>query len=364
MEISSENKKLFVVFDVGAKGTRNDLFDRKIAEVKHKYNPNMFAPVLLYEACLKRGIQLLTPDLYFAMNPKPANAILLKDSLIDNSFTDRLIRSGIRPAVLFGFEQPLYVCEFYFHLKRNTHIYDHVFMPKGAAPRVSKKAVFHPWISPQVVMENKTIAPRFSDRKFLSMINGNARIHFLKRVYAGLFSVMRQFPSLVNRELYVDRLEAIKFFSNDPGFDLFGRGWDAPVRYTRSYDESIKKSYRGEIDDKIGKLREYKFCLIFENCIFDGWVTEKIIDAMSAGCVPVYWGAPDIADYIPENCFIDFRKFKDFEDLSRFLKSMDEKTFDRYSENMKNFFASDMYYTHFSPEKFTKDMIQIFESYI
>ena len=114
------------------------------------------------------------------------------------------------------------------------------------------------------------------------------------------------FPNFVSRDLYRDRLEAIRHFSHDPKFDLYGHGWNAPVRYEDGrYHESIVRSYRGEIPKKLSVLQNYKFSICFENNIFGGLVTEKIIDCIFAGCIPVYWGAPDITDYVPKNCFID-----------------------------------------------------------
>lgn len=39
------------------------------------------------------------------------------------------------------------------------------------------------------------------------------------------------------------------------------------------------------------------------------YVTEKVYDAFVAGCVPIYWGAPNIHDFIPHNnSIIDYRQ--------------------------------------------------------
>ena len=38
-------------------------------------------------------------------------------------------------------------------------------------------------------------------------------------------------------------------------------------------------------------------------------------DAFVAGNIPIYWGADDIEDYIPKNCFIDRRNFSNHEKL-------------------------------------------------
>ena len=52
-------------------------------------------------------------------------------------------------------------------------------------------------------------------------------------------------------------------------------------------------------------LKNYKFCICYENESSDGYVTEKLLHAKAAGCIPIYWGAPDVSrDFAPEG-FID-----------------------------------------------------------
>ena len=43
-------------------------------------------------------------------------------------------------------------------------------------------------------------------------------------------------------------------------------------------------------DDKIAYLKQFKFNLCPENSNNRGYVTEKIFEAIKAGCVPIYWG--------------------------------------------------------------------------
>lgn len=38
-----------------------------------------------------------------------------------------------------------------------------------------------------------------------------------------------------------------------------------------------------------------------ENSALKDYVTEKVYDGLVAGCVPIYLGAPNVADYIPDN---------------------------------------------------------------
>lgn len=52
-------------------------------------------------------------------------------------------------------------------------------------------------------------------------------------------------------------------------------------------------------DNKREYLKRYRFNLCPENSDSEGYVTEKIFDAISAGCIPIYWGSqnnpePDI----------------------------------------------------------------------
>ena len=56
----------------------------------------------------------------------------------------------------------------------------------------------------------------------------------------------------------------------------------------------------------------------------NGYITEKIFDAFVAGNVPIYWGASDINEYIPDNCFIDRRNFINHEQMYKFLINMKE----------------------------------------
>lgn len=52
---------------------------------------------------------------------------------------------------------------------------------------------------------------------------------------------------------------------------------------------------------KLGALRQYPFYLAWENSAEEDYVTEKVFDALDAGVVPVYLGAPNAAMFLPPN---------------------------------------------------------------
>ena len=68
-------------------------------------------------------------------------------------------------------------------------------------------------------------------------------------------------------------------------------------------------------------LRDYKFCLCYENEQGDGYVTEKILHAKAAGCIPIYWGSSDVVKDFDINGFIHIR---DPSELVAKVKEIDE----------------------------------------
>src|SRR5262249_24492210 len=153
-----------------------------------------------------------------------------------------------------------------------------------------------------------------SRRQFMVMINSN------------------KLPLVYCRELYTERMRAIEFFGRTNDIDLYGKGWSEPAfpmhrkwvpwtfRWThhalnRWWDcihpdlclKAAQRVYRGTIPSKSQTLGQYTFALCFENMILKGWITEKIFDCFFAGTIPIYWGAPEIGECIPAQCFIDMR---------------------------------------------------------
>jgi hypothetical protein len=156
------------------------------------------------------------------------------------------------------------------------------------------------------------------------------------------------------RDLYAERIQAIRWFEqNDPGaFALYGLGWDQPAMRRGLPSRILRQlplgalrrppfpSYRGKVDRKTDILSRCRFNFAYENTAIPGYVTEKIFDAMFAGCVPVYWGADNITDYVPGDCFIDRRKFADTGSVVEWLRAIDEREYRIYQENIACFLSS------------------------
>jgi len=137
-------------------------------------------------------------------------------------------------------------------------------------------------------------------------------------------------------ELYSERFKTIDFFERHAPEDLdtYGRKWWQQVG--ENY-----KTYRGRVEDKLGALQQYKFCICYENTKnMQGYITEKIHHCLLASCIPVYWGAPNIEKYIPANCFIARERFATNQEMYDFLKNMPEAEYQTYIDNIARYLES------------------------
>lgn len=70
------------------------------------------------------------------------------------------------------------------------------------------------------------------------------------------------------------------------------------------------------IDNKLIGLKDYMFSLIIENDTTDNWFTEKLIDCLVNGTIPVYWGCRNIGDYFDMGGFIRFNTIEEFNTIA------------------------------------------------
>lgn len=173
---------------------------------------------------------------------------------------------------------------------------------------------------PRIIATTIPVVP-FSDRKLISCIYSNKSSH-------------------VKNALYSERLKSIKSFSSKPhGIDLYGMGWET------SNLPYVKASFQGSCKSKKAVLQLYKFSIAFENVAgIPGLITEKIFDCFAAGTVPIYYGAPNIQDYIPDTCFVDFRKFRNYDELYSHLISITEEEYQKYLDAAQQFIESPVYF--------------------
>lgn len=91
----------------------------------------------------------------------------------------------------------------------------------------------------------------------------------------------------------------------------------------------LKEKYN---DDKLKFLQDVVFNICPENSNASGYVTEKIFEAISQGCIPIYWGAESNPE--PEILINDSIIFYDPEDSIKVVDSIKNYEFN----NIKKYF--------------------------
>lgn len=77
------------------------------------------------------------------------------------------------------------------------------------------------------------------------------------------------------------------------------------------------------VQSKFEVLPYYKFCLCPENSIYEGYVTEKIVDAYAGGCIPLYSGTISVSDEMNSDAFINYRTFNSMAEFVQQVKYVD-----------------------------------------
>ena len=138
-----------------------------------------------------------------------------------------------------------------------------------------------------------------------------------------------------------ERLEIIDtFYTHARQSDIYG---DTAL-YSQPPLNSWQSRFIGEIpftthpyiySNKISVFSQYKFTLVIENVFSDWYITEKLAEPLAALSVPVYFGNPRIAEYMPklfQNGVINGHDFPDRVALVRFLEGM---TNDEYQARLE-----------------------------
>ena len=103
---------------------------------------------------------------------------------------------------------------------------------------------------------------------------------------------------LSGKQTYPGHILRHQIQSNSQGIDFYG--WGSPT---------------GFIQNKIVALKQYMFHFVIENVIAPHYFTEKLIDCLLTGCVPIYYGASNIEKYFNINGFVIFNSVEDLHKL-------------------------------------------------
>ncbi|MBU1425728.1 MAG: hypothetical protein KKH12_08460 [Gammaproteobacteria bacterium] len=190
-----------------------------------------------------------------------------------------------------------------------------------------------------------------------------------RSIFSCLICSNKAAPWFGSNDLYAERINVIRWYEKNalPLFHLYGRGWGKPGHAFSRKDKLLRRiarlrtqlfgykpfpSWHGEVNFKSEILSDAKFSYCYENVKdMPYYITEKIFDAFLSGCVPIYWGANNVLDYIPADCFIDRRNFRDTAEVHKYLLSVTPEQHAQYQKNIAEFLGSEKGYL-FNAENF------------
>jgi hypothetical protein len=79
----------------------------------------------------------------------------------------------------------------------------------------------------------------------------------------------------------------------------------------------------GSVPNKLDFVAKYKFNIAFENSSVYGYTTEKIMDAMVANSLPIYWGNKAVGKDFNKKSFLDANDFPSLEALVERVVELD-----------------------------------------
>ena len=127
-----------------------------------------------------------------------------------------------------------------------------------------------------------------------------------------------------------NRTEYMKEFMSYISVDSWGRcgnnrGSILPKRILDIQGTHVNQSfYQGRwTSAKKSLASNYLFTVAFENTLQYDYITEKLWQPLAAGSVPLYYGAPNIEEWLPcRNCIIDLRQFSSAKLAAEFVKNV------------------------------------------
>lgn len=337
----------FIIIDHSIKEFLNN--NVLVPEFAKKYPGATIFPIFA-KLAEELGWQTITADLFLDNNIKFKKAITLS-----NEFTPllpKLMTIGVKPGLLISGESPNVARKFYSELKVKSSLFACANLFKGCLSSLHPNCKGYELYWPCPANKVKSTLC-WNERKILGMVASfkhgwKTYKHKIPRyIYNEALWYLHKLQNTTLRsiDLYGFRFELIKYFGPKEDFVLRGNGWERAIMEGRL--NHIKFAHIPTYcDDKLSVLAGFRFSLIVENCIYPGYVTEKIFDALRAGCVPIYLGAPDIKNYVPESCFIDFRNFRNHQALWEMLINIREEEWLQYIYNINIFLNSHQYSLH------------------
>lgn len=316
------------------------------------------------ELAKEKGQHVITGDecLKAINNQQIKASEVIVISELDSKHAQELVSMGSNPGIVLCYESPLFAETFYKNAENicsgypagilfnglikkhfyNQHNYYPTYFPSYSNDEISARLV--PWEKRRelvVVVSNKYYRDAFHFKKLLNPKKLEAWIRGKLKLSS---CAIKRYA--IKNQLHDTRLSAIDYFCNKSMLDIYGYSWNdlnnLPLKWRQRLKSHIEKLSPEQCGDKKRTIANYKFALCFENTVYPGYLTEKIIDCFVAGVIPIYFGDPMVERIIPPEIFIDMRKYSTWNDLYLKLKSVNKIEGEKMIQSARHFLKSEL----------------------
>jgi hypothetical protein len=282
----------------------------------------------------------------------PKKVFLIQDG--KNKYGQKLLQLGAYKFLIVNLESPLYDPYFYNSLSKYIADFEWIYSYDGFLNKVpeneSKLKPFFPSFS---FTENLSLSEKpklnkvclIASNKYISTKFEYSLLRNLKQIkYYSRALCNPEFREAIKSCLHHSRIQIIEALANQQLIDLYGYGWDnlsnLPKSARLSLEKIIPNIYQGPVANKYSTLSKYKFSLCMENSSLNGYITEKIIDSLVSGSIPIYYGAPNINKIIPADIMICDNAFITPSKLIEKILNISEIESEKIKNNGANFINS------------------------
>ena len=145
-----------------------------------------------------------------------------------------------------------------------------------------------------------------------------------------LFQYRSSYESLINREpILKEELNSKKEFCSFVVSNGFAQ--EARVQFFKKLSAYKKvnsggrfmNNIGGAVADKLAFQMKHKFCIAFENNVYPGYTTEKLVEAFASRLIPIYYGDPTVVQDFNEEAFVNVNKYGSFDEAIQRVKELD-----------------------------------------
>ena len=262
------------------------------------------------------GCRLITADRVAAEGIDPqARAAGRRDWTPD---AQKLVAARRPAGGLISFDPPVIAWWLYYHLQQVSALFPHTFMFEGAREPGGADHALPPAVLPSALSAAATDRPAVAEPSLHGGHDQRQQGHAARARPGALArsSRARCRSSASGRACATGRSRASatrpacalsKRSLHCDDFDLYGEGWEQRHPAVEpELHEAAERAFRGPVHEQAwrcwpGTASRWST----RTRAFPATSRKSILECFFARCIPIYSGAPDVAQYVPPSAFID-----------------------------------------------------------